>query len=591
MKGNKWYSLVGLSIVGLSMLSIPYLYAQPEKESPLVDLDVRDADIREVVQILSEASGINILVHEEVKTKVTMHLRQRPLDTILRAIVKMYGLSLEEEEGIYYLKPGGEGSTAGSPVVRQRVTRPALFEEPEVVLQPVTPPAPAEGADLTTLPSPPSSTQRPPRRVRAPQTAPRTHRPRYEVQKIDLIYAKPSELARQLGGVGIEPGMSLPPELAQRFAPFLRGLGGPSGQYPPAYQQQFLDALRNFGGFPDVRDQIGFGGLGGFGGGLGGLGGYGGYGGYGGLGGLGGYGGFGGFGGGIFGMLLPPEVWEGLAGPPIGFDLLNALIVVGTPDAIEALREIVALLDVAPKQIEIEARFVTIRVQDEERLGITWALSNGQTSISSLTAVPGDVGVRYAIGNFNAELQTLINEQKARVINAPTVATQNGQPATLTIGTEVPFFPSVVQTTQFGTTVQVGAPSTITVGTSLFVVPRITGTPPNESITVLVVPIVQDIAGTATSPDGQQVPISNTQQIFTTLRVRDGETIALGGLIRKDEDENIHKVPLLADLPIIGRLFQSRTTRATDSELIIFITPRIIREEMVGPATAPALAP
>jgi type II secretory pathway component HofQ len=121
--------------------------------------------------------------------------------------------------------------------------------------------------------------------------------------------------------------------------------------------------------------------------------------------------------------------------------------------------------------------------------------------------------------------------------------------------------------------------------TGITVIPRING---DESISMFVTPFVTDVVDTVTGPDGTTAPVL-TQQVFpVNRRIRNGETMVIGGLIAKNDQTSIRKVPLLGDLPLIGNLFTGRSLTVSDSELLVFITPSIIRDTVPGGGTATA---
>ncbi|NUP99539.1 MAG: type II secretion system protein GspD, partial [Armatimonadetes bacterium] len=246
-------------------------------------------------------------------------------------------------------------------------------------------------------------------------------------------------------------------------------------------------------------------------------------------------------------------------------------------------RELVELIDVAPQQIAVEARFVTLSANDADSFGVVWTLTDGTNTISGSTPGQGGASIAFqtATGNFQALITAITRNNRGKVVNAPVVATQNGQPAVVAFQQTVPVTISDTVVTDASQTVSTTI-ETIPVTTALVVVPRVTGAPPDESITTIISPQVADIIGFVDNPSGGTIPIVATQTISTLLRVRNGETIALGGLIRKNNSESSTKIPFLGDLPFIGQLFRSRTRNTDESELMIFLTPTIIRELRLG---------
>src|SRR5690606_2153811 len=124
-----------------------------------------------------------------------------------------------------------------------------------------------------------------------------------------------------------------------------------------------------------------------------------------------------------------------------------------------------------------------------------------------------------------------------------------------------------------GTVSSTTVPIPITIQSFLQVRPRING---DNTITMTLAPQIQNISGIRTGPDGSTFPESTFQGVNVAIRVKDGETIALGGLTAKQDTFTEQRIPLLSDLPIIGQLFRRRQTNQISSELIIFVTPKIV---------------
>ncbi|HUV04265.1 MAG TPA: hypothetical protein VMX94_04085 [Armatimonadota bacterium] len=261
------------------------------------------------------------------------------------------------------------------------------------------------------------------------------------------------------------------------------------------------------------------------------------------------------------------------------YELDNSLIVRGTDEGISELKTIISMLDVAPKQIWIRAMFVTVSTSELDSLGINWAVDRMSTSFSTNFNPAGNVIIGYASGNVMANLRAQLTKSKGSLTNAPIVTTMNNVPARIGFETQVPYLNS---TTVYGAT---GTPTTSSwvdtyaVTSLLEVLPRVNSA--NNSITVEVRPQLSDIEKFVSTGD-MQLPIVNSQWIETTRRVNDGETIVLGGLIRKNTSETVDKIPLLGDLPIIGPLFRVTNRNTDDKELLIFLTPKIVPEAPVA---------
>jgi type IV pilus assembly protein PilQ len=168
---------------------------------------------------------------------------------------------------------------------------------------------------------------------------------------------------------------------------------------------------------------------------------------------------------------------------------------------------------------------------------------------------------------LDLELSAAQNEGKSQTISAPRVITANQKQATILQGTEIPYQESAssgATTTQFKNAVL-----------SLKVTPLIT---PDNRV-VLDLDVADDTVGAqVTSATGGSVPSIDTREIITQVLVNDGQTVVLGGILETTKTKSANKVPFFADIPVLGNLFKSTTDINNKTELLIFITPKILRE-------------
>ncbi len=336
----------------------------------------------------------------------------------------------------------------------------------------------------------------------------------------------------------------------------------------PALQSPETAAQYGFGGF-------GFGGIPGGGiGGLGGLGGFGGIGGIGGLGGFGGFGGIGGFGVGGIGALIPGVQQI------IGIPTQNAILVRATPEAIQEIRSILAQIDIPPDQVEIESQFVEISGSLQDIYGIDWSLAGREvTVVTGLQPPEGTINIGFVRGNLSATLGALITRSRGKVIQAPRAFTINGLPVIFESAVERPVIIQETFTdglvTRTTTTIEV-----VSIVISLFAVPFINE---DNTVTVFIQPIVEDVPEFVANPAGGTIPVISSTTTVALVRVRDGESFAIGGLLRTTNRTSYREVPLLARLPFIGSLFKSKAHDVDEKNLVIFVTPRIVRAEEITP--------
>jgi type IV pilus assembly protein PilQ len=296
----------------------------------------------------------------------------------------------------------------------------------------------------------------------------------------------------------------------------------------------------------------------------------------------------------------------------------NTLLLQDTTDRITDIRRLVATLDIPVRQVLIEARIVIVNNDFQRDLGARFGFTNyqknGQTGLVTTTgtaagtdqaigsalsnvqstgsiypiSVPtgGTAAQRYnvnlpvgnpagsiALGilgsNFivDLELSAAQAETQANIISSPRVITANQKEATIEQGVEIPYQASAssgATTIQFKKAVL-----------SLKVKPQIT--PDNRIIMDL--DVKDDSVGqVVVASGGVNVPSINTREIATQVLVNDGQTIVLGGILETTEREDDNKVPYLGDIPVLGHLFKQTSHKDNKDELMIFITPKIVRE-------------
>jgi type IV pilus assembly protein PilQ len=284
----------------------------------------------------------------------------------------------------------------------------------------------------------------------------------------------------------------------------------------------------------------------------------------------------------------------------------NTLLVQDTSDKLADIRRLVQILDVPVKQVLIEARIVIVSDTFERdlgaRFGISTAQQNGPGGLLAVTGnglganqivngglgtlpattltnryqvntpaanTNGSIGISLLGGSYlvDLELSAAQNEGKSETISSPRVITANQKQATIMQGVEIPYQESAssgATTTQFKDAVL-----------KLKVTPLIT--PDNRVI--LDLDVSDDSVGQqVTSATGGSVPSIDTRQIITQVLVNDGQTVVLGGILDTTKSRAANKVPFLADIPVLGYFFRSTVDINNKTELLIFITPKILRE-------------
>lgn len=296
-----------------------------------------------------------------------------------------------------------------------------------------------------------------------------------------------------------------------------------------------------------------------------------------------GQGGIGGGGSTDFGDL---EEGDGLV--PDGTDSLgydpttNSIIFRGTDEAYQKLLDLISMFDNAPKQVVIKVEFITTSSSVDRSLGIDWLYQRGTIFAGNRPgtfARSGDpIFINYATGNITTRLRALMSDGYGRTVNAPLIRTLNNQPASVFANTQISFIINQTVVTN-GIVVNTPTLQQFNVSTFLQVKPRING---DGTITMFLTPTISDLGQLRRSPDGTEIPDILVQGVQVVARVKSGETIALAGLTRKQDNFSQSRIPLLGELPIIGQLFRGRNSSQNTSELLIFVTPTIMDDDNLG---------
>jgi general secretion pathway protein D len=171
--------------------------------------------------------------------------------------------------------------------------------------------------------------------------------------------------------------------------------------------------------------------------------------------------------------------------------------------------------------------------------------------------------------DFSATLEALAQDQRNRLLANPRIATLDGRSARIFIGDEINYV-KLIQQTQQGANVQTDS---VQAGIILQVLPRVHE---DRSITLQIKPEVSVITGFLSVPGGGSLPQLARRNAETTIRLNNGETLIIGGLIRESDIKTIQKVPVLGDLPFFGYLFRKTNTQRDRSEIVITLTVRVL---------------
>ena len=268
---------------------------------------------------------------------------------------------------------------------------------------------------------------------------------------------------------------------------------------------------------------------------------------------------------------------------PNPFD--NTLIIKGSSQEIEQIKDLLRQLDVAPRQILIEAKIYEVDLTGSFSAGVSSALQAAGTSANGVTAsVNSTTGALLTLGEVvlhSKQLFALLNLQenntKTHVVSAPSIIATDSVPATMNVGDQVPIATS--QAAVGGVTVGGTTPFANTIGSASTGVTFSILARANSSGIVTMV-INQQVSAPEAPPIGVSAGVQSSsfsnRSVSTQITVQDGDTVAIGGIIMEKRGESSGGIPLLHRIPIIGALFGSKSYDTSRTELIIFLTPRVI---------------
>ena len=269
----------------------------------------------------------------------------------------------------------------------------------------------------------------------------------------------------------------------------------------------------------------------------------------------------------------------------IADELNNAVVVYSLPGEYKKIEASLKRLDLPPTQVLIEASIIEVTLADELQYGLQWYFTdkarNGLSGKGVLSSLPGGVlgpalsGFSYtltnSLGNVQAVLNALADKSLVKVISSPSLMVLDNHTAGIAVGNQQPI--------QSGTTVTTGGNVTTNIqykdtGVNLQVTPSVSA---ENIVTMAINQAVTDV-GQIDAATGQRSFLQ--RQIVSKVAVRSGETLVLGGLIRDNNTTDKTGLPGLSEIPVVGALFGTHTRSFARTELLVVITPRVVRSDI-----------
>lgn len=286
----------------------------------------------------------------------------------------------------------------------------------------------------------------------------------------------------------------------------------------------------------------------------------------------------------VSGIALPFRKFEAFAFP-------MKIMLRGSRSKIEDAMRYLNTIDIAPKQVAIELRVMDLRKEDAQRVGLDWNILTGGTvrtfrvnqGLGDTASTPGTLSgslgfAGNAVANILGTLDNIANDRN--LIARPNLLGVDGRQSELFVGDVIRYIESI-QSTQNGTTV---TSKELPVGVRLAVLPRVGG---DGQITLDLRPVVSTLTGFTPVPGGGNLPQTSLRVAQSTMNIKSGETIAIGGLIQDSDTISNSGIPILKDLPLIGKLFSRTDKNKKRSEIVFFLTAKIVDENRKGDEAQP----
>jgi type II secretory pathway component GspD/PulD (secretin) len=242
----------------------------------------------------------------------------------------------------------------------------------------------------------------------------------------------------------------------------------------------------------------------------------------------------------------------------------NSIIIRGEPDDINEAQKIIVVLDKKIPQILIEGKVVEVSQSGLSDIGIIWGREQGSFKFSIDKSTGGISQSDNILGVVNA----LVASGKASILANPKITALDGKEAEINIGSRIPYaVPAGTTSTSPQWTIQY-----IDAGVNLKILPTVAS---DGTIVSTIRPEVSNISEWRTTSAGE-FPVISTRNASVTVRIRDGETLVIGGLLNESDRENMSKIAGFSEIPLIGALFQRKVTEKTKTDVLFLITPHIM---------------
>ena len=261
----------------------------------------------------------------------------------------------------------------------------------------------------------------------------------------------------------------------------------------------------------------------------------------------------------------------------------NKLVVTDYPSKIAQIEQMIEAFDEKTRQVLIEAKIIEVTLTDTYKMGIDWkfiaskqlnltAFNINRTLNTSGSQVVFGSTVPTSTEDFRVIMDMLKTFGDAKTLSTPRITATNGQEAKILVGSKKVYVSNTVVQGEVTTTTAEEV-QFVDVGVKLYVTPTINK---DGFISMKIRPEVSSAATSYITSQGNEIPIVDTSEVETSIIVKDGVTIVMGGLMKNENTKNVYKLPFFGEIPFLGALFRRTEDTVTKTELVIFLTPHMI---------------
>jgi len=267
----------------------------------------------------------------------------------------------------------------------------------------------------------------------------------------------------------------------------------------------------------------------------------------------------------------------------------NRIVIKDTASKLREITDVIKAFDVRRRGVLIEAKIIQVVLNDTFKYGVDWEAVvqnyhtlgfNSNFDVLGASEKRGKVSIGIlANDDYTAMVEALESVGKTNILSSPRISALNNEEAKIMVGSSEPYVTTTTMTPGSGPSTTSETVNFIDVGVKLYVTPTIHK---DDFVTMKIRPEISTAANSLKTSTNNIIPIKESSEAETTIMVKNGATVVIGGLIKEQITDTLNKVPLLGDIPLAGLAFRNRSKVKTKTEIVIFLTPKIMTGEVMS---------